>query len=142
MNIVVPDASVLLKWVLHENEPHLDQALALRALICQRHVRALVPPLWYFEVGNTLARRVPALAADVLSALRDMQLEERMHDTSTEAPALQLVKDYGVTFYDASYHALAIVSGGTFVTSDARYIERARGAGHLSHLMDWPIVGR
>jgi predicted nucleic acid-binding protein len=141
MNAVVLDASVLLKWVLHENEPHIDQALALRQRVGLREVRAVVPPLWYFEVGNTLARRVPALAAEALAALRDMQLEEHMPGALTEALTVQLVREHGVTFYDASYHALAIVLGGTFVTSDARYIERAQAAGHIAHLMDWPLPG-
>jgi predicted nucleic acid-binding protein len=42
-----------------------------------------------------------------------------------------------VTFYDASYHALAIVADGQFVTADEQHLQRAAEAGHLAHLKDW-----
>ena len=44
--LVVPDASVLLKWVLpSDEEPHADRALLLRTAIVEETVRALVPGL-------------------------------------------------------------------------------------------------
>ena len=44
MPLVVPDASVLLKWVLPSNdEPDADQALLLRNAILDEDVDALVP---------------------------------------------------------------------------------------------------
>jgi hypothetical protein len=44
MPLVVPDASVLLKWVLPSNdEPDADQALLLRTAILDEEVHALVP---------------------------------------------------------------------------------------------------
>ena len=53
--IVVPDASVILKWVLPSaDEPDLGLALALRDDIAGGRVRAVVPHLWLYEVGNTL----------------------------------------------------------------------------------------
>ena len=58
--LVVPDASVLLKWVLpSDDEPDADKALLLRAAIVNEAVRALLPALWLYEVGNTIARRFP-----------------------------------------------------------------------------------
>ena len=58
--LVVPDASVILKWVLpSKDEPNLGQALELRDSIADGRVRAIVPSLWFYEVGNTLARRRP-----------------------------------------------------------------------------------
>jgi len=139
MQVVVPDASVLLKWVLHEGEAHVAQALALQLAIGQGEVRAVVPPLWYFEVGNTIGRRIPALAARALSGLRALEMEEMSSNSALEAHTLQLMAECGVTFYDACYHALAIELDGLFVTSDVRYLERARAFGHIQHLMDWPL---
>jgi len=46
--IVIPDASVLLKWVLpSEEEPHADNALLMRSAILESTIYALVPPLGY-----------------------------------------------------------------------------------------------
>ena len=44
--LVVPDASVLLKWVLPSNdEPDADKALLLRSAIVDESVRAVIPPI-------------------------------------------------------------------------------------------------
>jgi hypothetical protein len=73
----VPDASVLLKWVLpHDVEPDQARALQLRDAILEGAVACRVPKLWFFEVGNTLARLVPAQAAAMLDALQRFGLEE------------------------------------------------------------------
>ena len=58
--LVVPDALVLLKWVLpSDDEPDTDKALLLRAAIQDEAVHVLLPRLWLFEVGNTIARQLP-----------------------------------------------------------------------------------
>lgn len=59
--LVVPDASVLLKWVLPpDDEPDIDRALLLRRSILEETALALLPALWPYEVANTVARRFPA----------------------------------------------------------------------------------
>jgi hypothetical protein len=63
MNVVVPDASVILKCALPScDEPDADRALLLRNAIRDDLVRAVVPGLWLYEVGNTVARRFPTHA--------------------------------------------------------------------------------
>jgi predicted nucleic acid-binding protein len=137
---VVPDASVILKWVLPPaNEAYVEQALSLRSDIALNDLVVAVPPLWYYEVGNTLARRFPDSAARHLRELRNFVLPEAAPNTAWESTALRLTAEYGVTFYDASYHALAISLKGVFVTGDDRYLARAGLAGNLMHLKDWPL---
>ena len=136
--LVVPDASVILKWVLPcEDEPDLWQALALRDSIADGHVRAVVPSLWLYEVGNTLARRQPERAEGSLGALSRFDLEDAPQSTRWLECALDLTQRYGVTFYDASYHAHAIVGRDVFVTADERYIGRAGRAGCVMPLSEW-----
>jgi len=75
--LVVPDATVLLKWVLPgEEEPDVDRSLLLRAAIVGETIRAIVPTLWLFEVGNTIARRFPDQASAWLLALVKFGLSE------------------------------------------------------------------
>ena len=50
---------------------------------------------------------------------------------------LNLTKRYGVTFYDAAYHAHAIVERGVLVTADERYVDRANAAGCVVRLSEW-----
>jgi predicted nucleic acid-binding protein len=138
--LVVPDASVILKWVLpSDDEPDADKALVLRDAILEEDVRALVPALWIYEVGNTVARRFPVYAAAWLAALMKFELQESPPSLHWLGAALQLTERYGVAFYDAAYHAIAIVQHGLFVTSDTRYVNRANEAGSVVMLSDWTL---
>lgn len=136
--LVVPDASVLLKWVLPpEDEPNADKALLLRSAILDDEVYALVPELWLYEVGNTVARRFPQHASAWISALMKFGLDEVPLSQPSVSRALELTGRYQVSFYDAAYHSLAIHQKGTFVTADAKYVERVKEAGSIVALGDW-----
>jgi predicted nucleic acid-binding protein len=136
--LVVPDASVLLKWVLpSDDEPDADKALLLRAAIRDEAAHALVPPLWLYEVGNTIARRFPIQASRWLSALMKFGLAEASPTQPWLAKTLELTQRYEVSFYDAAYHALALLHNGVFITADSRYVNRVMDAGSVIALSDW-----
>ncbi len=136
--IVVPDASVLLKWVLHaSDEPDTEKALALRQAAISGVATLVVPRLWLYEVGNTLTRRFPAQAEPLLEALLDFGLTEARRSPRWLRQTVSLARQHGVTFYDAAYHATALVRGGVFVTADERYVRRAEGTGGVVLLRDW-----
>jgi predicted nucleic acid-binding protein len=136
--LVVPDASVLLKWVLpSDEEPDADKALLLRAAIFDEAVHALLPKLWLFEVGNTIARRFPTHASAWLSALMKFGIEEAPPSQPWLAKTVELTRRYEVSFYDAAYHALAFIHKGSFVTADSRYVNRVTEAGSVIALSEW-----
>ena len=133
--IVTPDASVLLKWVLPgDDERDTDLALSLRDGAVAGAFDLVVPQLWIYEVGNTLARRFPETAEELLASLADFGLAEARLDSEWRIRAVSLSVAYGVAFYDAAYHAVALGLGGVFVTADERYVRRASGAGGISSL--------
>jgi predicted nucleic acid-binding protein len=96
----------------------------------------VVPSLWLFEVGNIVGTKQPDLASELMKILIDYRFEE-------EAPsdfclkALELMRRFNVTFYDASYHAVALIRGGVFVTADTNYCRKTSAAGHSMRLADW-----
>ena len=136
--IVVPDASVLLKWVLPgDDERDTDAALALRDEAANNAVELVVPQLWVYEVGNTLARRFPDEADELLASLVDFGLTEARLDPKWRTQAVSLAVTYEVAFYDAAYHAVALALGGVFVTADQRYVRRTSRAGGVSFLRTW-----
>ena len=54
--IIVPDASVILKWVLEkEDESDYPQALQLQHAFLAQEVEIRLPTLWRYEVGNVWA---------------------------------------------------------------------------------------
>lgn len=136
--VVVPDASVILKWVLPPaTEPDVRRALALRDAIATGNVRALVPSLWICEVGNLLARERPGEASRLLDMLVRFGLADAPRSQAWLDCVLGLTKQFGVTFYDAAYHAHAIVERGVLVTADERYVDRASAAGFVLRLLEW-----
>lgn len=141
--LVVPDASVLLKWVLpSDDEPDTDRALSLRAAIVEESVRALLPSLWLYEVGNTIARRFPAHANGWMSALMKFELQEAPPTPAWLTTALELTKKHEITFYDAAYHALALIHKGLFVTADTRYVNKVADRGSVVALSEWSQPAR
>jgi len=136
---VVPDASVILKWVLPDpsGEEGLDAALRLRDEVISGKVVVKVPSLWLYEVGNMLTRRFPRHAAGILQLLIAFGLEECVPDDRWLSRVVGLIQDHGVTFYDAAYHALALVEKGVFVTADQKYIRKAGKAGRIISLTEW-----
>src|ERR1700690_4327462 len=138
--LVVPDASVLLKWVLpSDDEPDTDRALNLRTTILEESVRALLPSLWLYEVGNTVARRFPTYAETWMSALMKFELQEAPPTQAWLTKTLELTSKHEVTFYDAAYHALAFIHKGVFVTADTRYVNKVSDPGTVVALSDWAM---
>lgn len=138
MGICVPDASVILKWVLPpDNEPYAEAAEAIRDAFVAGDVELLVPSLWLFEVGNTLARKYPQQADALLGTLESLHIPEAQPTPEWRSIAVRLTVQHQATFYDAAYHALAIAQNGVFVTADETYLERMSSEPHLRHLQAW-----
>jgi predicted nucleic acid-binding protein len=135
--LLVPDASVLLKWVLRsDDEGDRDRALVLKTAWLAGSCQILVPTLWVYEVGNVVGLRQPTKADELLGALIDLRMPEES-PAAYSAAIFRLMRDHHVTCYDAAYHALALVRGGTMLTADRRYAKKAHSAGHLCLLDTW-----
>jgi hypothetical protein len=75
--IIVPDASVILKWVLEkEDEPDHRQAFRLQEALVGEQIEIRLPALWRYEVGNVLGLKQPAMAMELLSTLLAYDFEE------------------------------------------------------------------
>jgi predicted nucleic acid-binding protein len=122
---VVPDASVILKWVLHaENEPGTREAWELLDRSFEEDLRLFVPQLWTFEVGNVLSRKRPTEAADLLLGLRMLRMIETRLEAQSIERTVELTCSYGISFYDASYLAIAEQHKALLVTADGRFRRR------------------
>ena len=133
----MPDASVLLKWILRSSdEPDRDRALDLKAAWLADDCELVVPSLWVYEVGNVLALKQPSIAAALLHAMLDLGLRDEAPHRDAGA-IVGLMREHKVTFYDAAYHALAIRHRGTMITADRAYVKKAARAGHVVLLQEW-----
>ncbi len=136
--IVIPDASTLLKWVLPpENEPFVEQALSIAVAFAENRIELFTPALWFYEVGNVLAIKHPAIAEQQLVRLQQMGMNEVVPDQAMLRTAIGLVGEKRVSFYDAIYHAIAIAKQGVFVTADEKYLRAVAGEPHAMALSAW-----
>jgi len=137
--IIVPDASVILKWVLEkEAEPGYRQASMLQEALLAEEIEIRVPTLWRYEVGNVLGLKKPSLATELMGALLAYEFDEVPLKNEYALDVLQHMGEVpGVTFYDAAYHVLALRTNGLYLTADTAYVKRAKRKGHVSLLSEW-----
>jgi predicted nucleic acid-binding protein len=122
---LVLDASVILKWVLDaETEPGHAAARRLLERWLQGELDLWVPSLWLYEVGNILCLKRPADASEALAVLWDLGLSEAHLNQGLIQRTLALSQSHGVTFYDASYLALAEERNTVLVTADGKFYRR------------------
>jgi predicted nucleic acid-binding protein len=139
MMIVVPDASVILKWVLQpEGEPDTGSARRVLEAFLEETIEIRVPSLWRYEVGNILAVKRPGTACEAMEALLCYRFEEEQLHSAYCLETLRFAAEAkGISFFDAAYHVLAIRTDGLFLTADRKYVGRAWRHGKIMHVADW-----
>ena|SRR3990172_5321670 len=138
MAILVPDASIILKWVLErENEPDFKKAIRILSDYLDDRISIYLPNLWRYEVGNILGQKQPKLAKELMKTLLSYQFDEEPLNEEYCLQILDLMlKLKTVSFYDASYHVLAIRKRGIYVTADRLYYRHAVNEGSIALLLD------
>ena len=134
---IVVDSSVFIKWFKTSGEDLLKQAHNLLNEIEDRPLEVHVPALLLYEVGNILllkTRMGPAALADTIEQLETLPFVVAPPATPLLKRAARLGRDLGLTFYDASFLALAVELDCPFVTADRRLSARARALARVRHL--------
>ena len=135
---IVPDASIILKWVLpRENEPFSRQAHAISQAFYDNEIDLIVPSLWVYEVANVLTIKYPEVARVLLAHLLNLNIPVVHPSPKHIELATRLVARHAVTFYDASYHALAIATNALFVTADEKFLWKVSDNEFCRHIRDW-----
>jgi len=135
---IVPDASIILKWVLpRENEPYSKQAHAISQAFYDNEIDLIVPSLWVYEVGNVLAIKYPEVARALLAHLLNLDIPVAHPSSKQIELTTRLVVRHAVTFYDASYLALAVTTGALFVTADEKFLRKVTDEKFCQHIRDW-----
>jgi predicted nucleic acid-binding protein len=127
----VLDASLTLQWFL-EDETNREYGLAVLASLSEK--RALVPVLWFYEIGNGLlmAYRRKRIAFDqiegFLSRLKTLPIDAAQQTPSEILDLPIAAHAQGLTNYDAAYLALAMRFHLPLATNDASLRKAAAAA--------------
>lgn len=129
MTDLLIDASVALKWFHAQGEAEVDAARAILAAHRNQRAVAYVLDLTFFELGNAVVRALGGSAhqaATILSALGAICTAIAPSDAERTAAARLAVRHH-LTFYDASYAAVASARGATLVTADRALLSAGLG---------------
>ena len=137
---VVIDASVALKWVIRQpaTEPNVDQALAILRGIRNRTIEAVAPAHFQAEVLAVVARTRPQRVPITFGILRSAQIEIVASETVLRRAA-DLTISLQHHLFDTLYHAVALETGATLVTSDQVYFGKAAGLGNIQLLSAFAV---
>ena len=142
MNKVVLDSCVFSKIFLQE--PDHREAVDLITELSQRNMQVLVPSLFLYEVLSIAAvssfsiKNAHALLTQYQSANLDIvELNQQTILKAIEICEQGHKKSGFPSFYDASYHALAIINECQFITADKRHVAKAKHFGYVTLLSDW-----
>jgi predicted nucleic acid-binding protein len=131
---IVVDASVAVKWLL----PEQGSAHAIALLEAGHDLCA--PDLLISEIGNVLWKRVrrDGLAAESAQRLlaEFINIRLRWMDTRRLAPeALAIASEYGRSYYDSVYLALAHAVDGQLITADERFVNALATTPHAARVL-------
>jgi predicted nucleic acid-binding protein len=126
----VVDASVIVKWFLHQQEADRDRALALRDLHISGRSTIFIPQLAILEVLNAIRFSTKAEEEDgetALETLQDLNLEIKATDVTLLRKANAIAWAYKITIYDALYVGLAEQVGYPLITADEVMVKKLKG---------------
>ena len=144
-NKVVLDSCVFNKLFLQEDDR--QQAISLITELAQRKYQVLVPNLFLYEVLTiaSVSNFPTDQAYNLITQYQKANLELVDLDQSCILKAIEICetghkKSGFPSFYDASYHALAILNNCIFVTADTRHVSKTHQLGHIILLKDWETI--
>lgn len=137
-NKLVVDLSVLIKWFALEYND-LDVALSIEADFLAGKCQILMPLFYIWELNNYLSRNFDSVTAtSFYSHFKSYKFQYYDLNLKTSKIAFEIIEKFPkISFYDASYHALAISEEATFVTCDKKYYEKTKKLGHIILLKDF-----
>ncbi len=131
MSDLVLDASLALQWFLVDEA---DRKYSLSVLSSLSEKQAVVPVLWFYEVGNGLlmAYRRKRIAQDqidgFLTRLKNLPIQAAALEPIEVLDLPALAQTHSLTNYDAAYLSLALRLGLPLATSDAALRRAATAA--------------
>ena len=132
MSDLVLDASLALQWFL---EDEADRKYSLSVLASLSEKRALVPILWFYEVGNGLvmAHRRKRIGLDQISGfltrLKALPIDAAQQASEEILDLPSLAQRHGLTNYDAAYLDLSLRLDLPLATTDSSLGRAAAAAG-------------
>ena len=124
---MILDASVILKWFLDETESNI--ALGLKESHVTGTFTIVAPDILIYEVGNAL-RYEPEFSPDEVNCCLEELYELNIDIIAPISDIVNLITEIAyqkdITFYDASYIALAQSLNLQYITADEKLYNKVK----------------
>lgn len=142
---VIIDANIFVK-LLHP-EPDSNEAKVFFKTCAMTRTQLTAPELFRYEIAE-VTRHYQGELRQTLNLLdahqkSNLQLISPTHQTWLLAERIAKdghPKSGFPTMYDSIYHALAIESGGVFLTADQRHYRKTKHYGQIKLLSEWETI--
>lgn len=133
MKVYILDASVVLTFLLGKNSSLKNNFITILNQVKKGRVKLYSSYLLPLEVGNGLRYSLEdeKLAAEVLEKFLKLPIEFFVFSQIHYNKILNLSHQFATSFYDTSYHFLARLLKGVFLTADKDYFEKAKEFGSI-----------
>lgn len=121
---LVVDSSVIVKWLHQEEEQFLNQADQIIQDAQHGSVILLAPELAKYEVGNALllSKKITADQAKIsLGTLYSLPIQFIAQSENAANETYRMAQQANITYYDASFIALAKQENATLVTDNSKH---------------------
>jgi len=123
MKNTVVDSSVIVKWLNQIDEKFLKQADELLKDAQAKSVSLLAPELSKYEIGNALLKKQLkiSLANEALGTVSKLPIRFIPESESLAKETYRIAREAEITYYDASFIALAKQENASLVTDNSKH---------------------
>ncbi|HIQ13507.1 MAG TPA: PIN domain-containing protein [Thermoprotei archaeon] len=140
VEVIVPDASIVVKWFIQEE--YYREADRLRLDYVNQVIDIAVPNIIYYEVLNAL-RYSGIYGEDEINEIGEVLHAYQFLDIPLKGEYLResvrTALKYGVTIYDASYIAIAHIMRAILYTADEKLISKVNNPSLIKHIRDYRV---
>lgn len=123
---LVIDSSVAIKWLSNKGEHYLKQADEILKSVQDEKTYLIMPELAKYEVGNALLNKQMSLPDTIGSTAtyHHIPIQFVPQDQQQAESAMKIAYEHKVTFYDASFMALAKFKNADLVTDNPKHQQK------------------
>lgn len=136
MKSYILDASVILTFLLKSNPSVEKNFTKVLKEVKDKRAKLYSNYLLPLEIGNGLRFTIKdkVSADEAMQKFLDLPIKFFVFSSAHYGKILELSYLFKASFYDASYHFLAKLLKGTFLTCDTKYFKKAKDFGNIKLL--------
>lgn len=139
---LVVDSSVFIKIFIEEHDSVIARKLISQVNKSDSFI--IIPSIFEYEIISAIKRSklpfeflYPIIKDQIKASFKIINLEEKIIRKAFEISNIGNIKSGFPSFYDAVYHALAIINNCDFITADKKYYDKTKNCGHICLLENY-----